>query len=217
MNILFDLDGTLTDPFEGITKCISHALGQLGKTPPPRESLKWCIGPPLKKSFALLLDSDDDKLAEKALTLYRERFASAGLFENEIYPDIPDVLNTLKGMGHTLYVATSKPTVYAQRIIEHFGLQPYFRRIHGSELDGTRCDKSSLISYILQEEMIQPSETFMVGDREHDIIGANANGVYSIGVYWGYGTQKELDASNADACVMTPQALVSLMNKKPAG
>jgi phosphoglycolate phosphatase len=211
MNILFDLDGTLTDPFEGITKCISHALCMLGKTSPPVENMKWCIGPPLKKSFSLLLASDDEQLAEKALTIYRERFGLVGLFENEIYQDIPEVLKTLKGMGHTLYVATSKPTVYAQRIIEHFGLLRYFRRVYGSELDGTRCDKSSLISYILQKEMIPSSETFMVGDREHDIIGAKANGVYSIGVLWGYGTQKELDNSNA--CVRKPQALISLMKK----
>lgn len=214
MNILFDLDGTLTDSFEGITKCISHALCMLGKKAPPVENMQWCIGPPLKKSFSLLLASDDDQLAEKALTIYRERFGSVGLFENEIYPDIPEVLKTLKGMGHTLYVATSKPTVYAQRIIEYFGLLRYFRRVYGSELDGTRCDKPSLISYILQKERIPSSETFMVGDREHDIIGAKANGVYSIGVLWGYGTRKELDDSNANACVRKPQALVSLIKEK---
>ncbi|MBU1341762.1 MAG: HAD hydrolase-like protein [Proteobacteria bacterium] len=213
MNILFDLDGTLTDPFEGITKCISYALSSLGRTSPPAEDMKWCIGPPLKKSFSLLLASDDDQLAEKALTIYRERFSSVGLFENEIYQDIPEVLKTLKGMGHTLYVATSKPTVYAQRIIEHFGLLRNFRRVYGSELDGTRCDKSSLISYILQKEMIPSSETFMVGDREYDIIGAMANGVYSIGVLWGYGTKKELDNSNANACIRKPKALVPLMKK----
>lgn len=114
--------------------------------------MKWCIGPPLKKSLSLLLASNDDQLAEKALTIYRERYGSVGLFENEIYQDIPEVLNALKGMGHTLYVATSKPTVYAQKIIEYFGLLRYFNRVYGSELDGTRNDKSSLISYIFYKK-----------------------------------------------------------------
>jgi len=211
MNILFDLDGTLTDPFEGITKCISHVLIMLGRTSPPRKSLQWCIGPPLKNSLSLLLASDDDRLVEKALAIYRERFSSVGLFENKIYQDIPEVLNTLNGMGHTLYVATSKPTVYAQKIIEYFDLLPYFSRVYGSELDGTRNDKSSLISYILQREMIASSETVMIGDREHDIIGAKANGIESLGVLWGYGTQEELEISGANACVKQPQELVSVM------
>ena len=211
MNILFDLDGTLTDPFEGITKCISHALIKLGRISPPRKNLQWCIGPPLKDSLSLLLASDDDLLVEKALAIYRERFSSVGLFENKIYQDIPEVLNTLKGKGHTLYVATSKPTVYAQKIIEYFGLVSYFSRVYGSELDGTRNDKSSLISYILQREKIASSETVMIGDREHDIIGAKANGIASLGVLWGYGTQEELEISGANACVKHPQELVLAM------
>jgi phosphoglycolate phosphatase len=142
MNLLFDLDGTLTDPFTGITKCISYALNMLDRKLPPGESLRWCIGPPLKDSFAKLLASDDDALTERAVAFYRERFGTVGLFENEVYDGIPEVLEALQKNGHTLYVATSKPVVYAKRIIDHFGLHRYFKWIFGSELDGTRSDKT---------------------------------------------------------------------------
>lgn len=208
MNLLFDLDGTLTDPFLGITKCISYALEILGRQSPPKESLRWCIGPPLKNSLAKLLDSDDETLADKALSLYRERFGLIGLFENEVYEGIHEVLETLMKKGHALYVATSKPEIYAERIVSHFGLNLYFKNIYGSELDGTRNDKTNLISYILTNESISSSDTFMIGDREHDIIGANANGILGIGVLWGYGTKEELENSGAHACISHPQDLI---------
>ncbi len=215
MNLLFDLDGTLTDPFTGITKCISYALGMLDRKLPPRESLRWCIGPPLKYSFAKLLASDDDALTEKAVAFYRERFGTVGLFENEVYDGIPEVLEALKKNGHTLHVATSKPVVYAERIIDHFGLHRYFKCIFGSELDGTRSDKTSLISHILQRELIAPSETSMIGDRKHDIIGAKENGIYGFGVLWGYGTKDELKNSGAHAFFKTPRELVTAFSGKP--
>jgi phosphoglycolate phosphatase len=204
----------LTDPFEGISKCISHALVTLGRKRPLREDLGWCIGPPLKNSLAELLDTVDDRLAEKALAIYRERFGAVGIYENEIYEDIPDVLSELKAQGHQLFVATSKPTVYAERIIENFQLQRFFSHIYGSELDGTRNDKSSLISYILNSESITPPETIMIGDRKHDIIGAKANGVDGVGVLWGYGTREELEVSGASVCIERPQDLISNMKFK---
>jgi phosphoglycolate phosphatase len=213
MKLLFDLDGTLTDPFQGITRSISHALVILGRPSPPPESLRWCIGPPLKSSLAKLLASDDDKLAEEALAIYRERFGSVGLFENEVYDDIPEALDDLQEAGHTLYVATSKPAVYAEQIIDHFGLRRCFKGIHGSDLNGARSDKTSLISHILRSESIASSETFMIGDRMHDIIGAKANGVYGLGVLWGYGTREELEASGAHACIKHPRELVTAMNR----
>jgi phosphoglycolate phosphatase len=211
MNLLFDLDGTLTDPFEGITKCIQYSLLSLGRPSPPRESLRWCIGPPLKNSLSQLLASDDDQLTEEAVAAYRERFGVVGLYENDVYPDIPEMLGGLKEMGHTLFVATSKPTVYAERIIDHFDLWPYFIRIYGSELDGTRVDKTSLIAHILQNESIASSETFMIGDRKHDIIGAKANGIHGFGVLWGYGTREELEASGAYACIAEPHELAGAL------
>ena len=215
MNLLFDLDGTLTDPFIGITKCISYALNMLGRKLPPRESLRWCIGPPLRNSFTKLLATDDDTLAEKAVAFYRERFSTVGLFENEVYNGIPEVLEALQKNGHTLYVATSKPAVYAERIIDHFGLRRYFKCIFGSELDGTRSDKASLITHILQTELIASSETSMIGDRKHDIIGAKENGMRGFGVLWGYGTKDELENSGAHAFFKTPRELVTAFNGKP--
>jgi phosphoglycolate phosphatase len=209
MNILFDLDGTLADPFVGITKSMSYALEKLGRPVPTLESLRWCIGPPLRGNFSKLLASEDAELVEKAVALYRERFAPIGLWENEMYAGIPEALGVLKGLGHTLYIATSKPTVYAEPIMERFGLRQFFRRIYGSELDGTRSDKSTLIGYILQTESMTSSETVMVGDREHDIIGARGNGLHSIGVLWGYGTQEELEGAGASTCVSSPNELVS--------
>ena len=209
MNLLFDLDGTLTDPFEGITKCISHALVSLGRPKPAQESLRWCIGPPIRDNFAKLLASADVELLERAVSLYRDRFSSIGLFGNETYAGIPEALDGLRAMGHALYVATSKPTEYAERVIEHFGLRRFFHGIYGSKLDGTRSDKSSLISHILKTISVSSNETVMVGDREHDIIGAKANGVAGIGVLWGYGTLEELEASGASICVSHPNELTS--------
>lgn len=208
MNILFDLDGTLTDPFEGITKCIAYAIVELGGKKPNREDLRWCIGPPLKNSLATLLDTDDDALAEKALSLYRERFSSVGLFENNLYAGIIEALNALIEEGHALYVATAKPAVYAERIIEHFDLGRYFHSVYGSDLDGTRNDKAELIAHILGKESIAGSDTIMIGDRKHDMIGAKANGVSGIGVLWGFGTQEELEKSGARRCISHPGDIV---------
>ena len=213
MNLLIDFDGTLTDPYQGITRCISHALVTLGRTSPPHMSLRWCIGPPLRNSFATLLASDDIILVEEALSIYRERFGSVGLFENEVYEGIPETLKALQEIGHTLYVATSKPTVYAERIIDHFGLRQRFTVVYGSELDGTRSDKASLIAHILQNESIDSSEASMIGDREYDIIGAKANGVRGFGVLWGYGTKDVLEASGAHACLRDPRELITAFNK----
>ena len=208
MNLLFDLDGTLTDPLTGITNCIEYALDKLGKQLPSGKNLRWCIGPPLRESFAKLLATEDKALIEKAVTLYRERFGSVGLYENQVYGGIADVLASLQNYGHTLYVATSKPTIYAQRIIAHFALQHYFKCIYGSELDGTRGDKTSLIVHILQTELLSPAEAVMIGDREHDMIGAKENGVSGFGVLWGYGTRDELERSGAQAVFKNPPELV---------
>ena len=211
MNILFDLDGTLTDPYEGITNCIVQALEELGKAPPPPVSLKWCIGPPLMESFARLLETDDDARVREAVAIYRKRFGSVGLFENEFYDGIPAILHHLQEEGHTLFVATSKPRVYADRIVHRFGLGPYFKRVYGSELDGKHSTKPSLLAHVLQRESIPASDAVMVGDREHDMIGARDNGMPGVGVLWGYGTREELIASGARHCARTPQELSTIL------
>ncbi|WP_022664932.1 HAD family hydrolase [Desulfospira joergensenii] len=206
MNILFDLDGTLTDPFTGISRCISYALETLGRKSPSPKDLAWCIGPPLRDSFIELL-GPDKALAEKALTLYRERFTRTGMFENSVYEGIPQALRDLEKRGHTLFVATSKPWVYAEKIIRHFELHPFFKTIYGCELDGTRGDKTSLISHVLKEESLSASSTVMVGDTAYDMEGAENNGISGIGVLWGYGSRQDLEAAGAGYCIGFPRDL----------
>jgi phosphoglycolate phosphatase len=207
MKLLFDLDGTLTDPFVGITESIRAALVGLGRPAPPAESLGWCIGPPLKASLMHLLATEDEALAEAALALYRKRFGVVGLFENRVYPGIPEALETLKIEGHTLYVATSKPKVFAARILEHFALGPYFDAVYGSELDGTLSEKGDLIAHILSKEAVVATEAVMIGDRRHDMAGALRNGVRPFGVLWGYGSRAELEGAGAIRCLGSPAEL----------
>jgi phosphoglycolate phosphatase len=200
--IFFDLDGTLTDPKPGITRSIQYALQKLDHpTIPTEDELTWCIGPPLRASFATMLG---DHVADQAVTFYRERFSDVGLYENGVYDGIGDVLTTLCTAGHRLFVATSKPHVFAERIIDHFGLRHHFERVFGSELDGTRVDKSHLLEYALSEVSVDPSKTLMIGDRSHDMVGAKNNGMQRIGVLYGYGGRDELLQAGAQHVCATP-------------
>lgn len=191
LNVFLDLDGTLTDPREGITRCIQHALGRLDRPVPEESELLHCIGPPLHASFVDLLEGDA-RLAHRAVSLYRERFSEVGLFENLPYPGIADALDRLRERGARLYLATSKPRVYAQRIVSHFDLASRLDHVYGSELDGRLTDKSELLSHALERTQVRAEEAVMVGDRHHDIAGARANRIEAIGVTWGFGTRKEL-------------------------
>jgi phosphoglycolate phosphatase len=218
MHILFDLDGTLTDPFDGITKCISHALSELGRTPPPQSRLKWCIGPPLADSFRKLLGTREQNIISEAVDLYRQRFARVGLYENRVYPGITESLEELFSINHRLYVATSKPALFAQRIIDHFNLRHYFTAIYGSELDGTNSNKGELIKLILDREHIDPGQALMIGDRKHDIIGAQRNAVRCLAVLWGYGTKEELELAGADGLIpFTEELVTSCLNNSSDG
>ena len=208
-NILFDLDGTLTDPQPGITRSIQYALEQLGKPAPAVDDLLWCIGPPLLDSLKKILASDAHK-AETALSIYRERFSAVGKFENKVYPGIPETLTGLNRQGFNLFVATSKPYVFANEIITHFGLIDFFKRVYGSEPDGARSDKGELIAFILKKEGLPAKNTMMAGDRSHDIIGAKKHGVYSLGVTYGYGTKEELVRAGAGYIVDSPQEIMEL-------
>jgi phosphoglycolate phosphatase len=209
MDLLFDLDGTLTDPEQGITRCIQHAVTSLGWPAPPRESLHRYIGPPLRQTFATLLGTDDDVLIRSAITHYRERFSEVGLYENEVYVDVPGSLQRLREDGHRLWVATSKPEIYARRIIDHFGLTPHFQRVHGSELSGERADKTDLIAHVLKLERLQPNTVFMIGDRAPDITGGRANGTRTIGVLWGYGSEQEIRGAKPDVVVDAMAPLIA--------
>jgi phosphoglycolate phosphatase len=208
--VYFDLDGTLTDPKPGITRSIQYALGKLDREVPPEDELTWCIGPPLHASLKKLLGADD--LADRALSLYRERFADVGLFENRVYPGVEDTLSAVASSGRRLFVATSKPVVYAERIIDHFKLRIYFERLFGSELDGTRSDKTDLLGYALKTTGVDPSQAIMIGDRSHDMIGARNNKMTAVGVLYGYGSKQELLDAGAHHICATPQGLPGLVS-----
>ncbi len=210
MNVLLDLDGTLTNPEEGIVACIRHAVDSLDGTIAADCNLAQYIGPPLTQTFADLLATDDPREVDAAITAYRARFATLGLFENEVYPGIPEALGALTAQGARLFLATSKPLVYARRIVEHFGLAKFLTGVHGSELDGTRTDKRDLIAHILATEQLVPEETVMVGDRRYDVLGALANRVRPFGVLWGFGTREELIAAGATRFLESPAELPRL-------
>jgi len=211
-NLLFDLDGTLTDPKEGITKSIQYALTQLGRPVPSSHELEWTIGPPLQGSFPRLLGSGEPTLSAQALSLYRERYRRTGMFENEMYDGVADVLAALCDRGYTLFVATTKPGVFAREIVAHFGLSGFFRAVHGSELNGERVDKTDLIAFILEQESLDASETLMIGDRAHDVIGARRNGVRAGGVLYGYGTREELLDSGAEVLFDSPRDMIAFFD-----
>lgn len=210
--IFFDLDGTLTDPKPGITRSIQYALQRLDHpTIPTEDELTWCIGPPLRTSFVRLLGGDHS--ADRAVSLYRERFSDIGLYENRVYDGIGDVLTTLCASGHRLFVATSKAHVFADRIIDHFGLRSHFERVFGAELDGTRVEKSHLLEYALKEASVDPAKALMIGDRSHDMIGAKNNGIKAIGVLYGYGSRDELIEAGASHVCAAPEAILDCIER----
>lgn len=200
---LFDLDGTLTDPKSGITGCIQFALETLQQPVPTKDDLEWAIGPPLHESFLTLLNGDE-AAAARGLALYRERFGKRGMYENALYPGIPDCLKDLAGADKPLFVATSKPHFYAKPITEYFGIHHFFQHVHGSEMSGERVHKADLLAHILEVEQLDPADTVMIGDREHDILAAKAHGIATIGVLYGYGSREELVRAGADTLVASP-------------
>jgi phosphoglycolate phosphatase len=205
MIALFDLDGTLTNPKTGITRSVQYALDKLGRPVPEADELTWMIGPPLFASFTELLGGTEE--VQDAVRFYRERYGDVGLFENEVYAGIPALLRNLQEKGVRLYVATSKLHVFARRILDHFDLSRFFIEIYGSELDNRNADKRDLIRHILERERFDPARAVMIGDREHDAIGAQANGLASIGVTWGYGSREELLEAGAACLVDDPRGL----------
>ena len=197
-NVLFDLDGTLTDPAEGITNALMHAQRRLGMAVSPREELFVFIGPPLIEMFMSEWGLTRAE-SEQALVYYREHFNSKGLYENVPYPGIDAFLAQLRAAGLRLFVATSKPEPLSLRILEHFDLIRYFDAVAGSTMDEQRTKKGEVIAYALQTYDLDPAETVMVGDRKHDVIGARENGLPCIGVLYGYGSRAELSEAGAAA------------------
>lgn len=195
--ILFDLDGTLTDPGIGITNSVAYALEKYNITVEDRTELYKFIGPPLQDSFMEFYGFSEME-SKKAVEYYREYFRDKGIFENEVYEGIPELLQTLKGAGKQVILATSKPEEFARQILEHFDLIQYFDFVAGATMDGSRSEKADIIQYALDKCMIKDtSKVIMVGDRKHDIIGAAKNKLPAIGVLFGYGSEEELRNAGA--------------------
>lgn len=210
--IFFDLDGTLTDSGPGITASVAYALRKLGVEPPEPEQLRPFIGPPLLWSFAHFCGFEEEKCRE-GVRLYREYFTAGGMFENSVYPGIPAALEKLRAAGFRLAVATSKPELFSRQIIGHFSLDGYFEAVCGAAMDESRTEKADVIRYALDTLGVKAEESLMVGDREHDVLGAKAVGVSCLGVLWGYGGREELEKVGAAALVDTPADMAELIMK----
>lgn len=211
MNILFDLDGTLTDSGEGIINCAIFAMEHFHLTIPPRDALRVFVGPPLRDSFpkfGVPLDRVDE-----AIALYRQRYTTIGKFENYPYPGIREMLEAMKARGHRLYIATSKPEHMAVEILEHFDLAQYFDMICGATPDDRRSKKEDVIAHLLNS-LPKGQEVRMVGDTIFDILGAAAHKIPAIGVAWGYGDTPEMIHSGAVGIASTPEELLHMIEKE---
>lgn len=208
--ILFDLDGTLTNPKEGITKCVQHALRHFG-IERECEELVCFIGPPLKEQFMQYASFSEEE-GVKAVELYRERFAPVGIFENEIYDGILPMLEELKKQGKILALATSKPAVFAEQIVEKYGIAPFLTYLSGSELDGRNTDKALVIRNAMEALGAKAENTIMVGDRMHDCEGAGKNGIGCIGVSYGYAAEGELENGGAARIAHSPGELLQILS-----
>lgn len=208
--IMFDLDGTLTNPKEGITKCVQYALSKSGITENDTDKLLRFIGPTLVDSF-MKYYSFDLNAAHKALAFYRERFTDVGMFENKVIDGVPEMLEALRAAGKTLLVATSKPRVYAEKILKHFKLAEFFEAISGPELTETTNTKDEIISGLLAKF---PGRSVMVGDRHQDVAAAHACGIPCIGVRFGYAEENELENAGADKIAASVTELIELLTAR---
>ena len=214
-NIFFDLDGTITDSKEGIVKCMHYALDKLNCPCPAEFEEDRFIGPPLRVTFKKFFNTDDEILIEKAVAIYRERFSTVGLFENKIYPGIPEMLYVLHQNSRRLYVVTSKMKLYADRIIDHFQLSPFFSDIYGTELNGRFDNKTDLVEFILSNRNLTAEETVMIGDKKEDIIAGKTNRIKTMGVTYGYGSQQEIMDAAPDYICGSPSEIQKTIMRIP--
>jgi phosphoglycolate phosphatase len=205
MHLFFDLDGTLTDSFPGISRCINYALGELGRDPIPDTEFRSAVGTPLATIFGTLLGSSDTTLIDRAVRAYRVRFDRIGIFENSLYPGIPEALDVFQRFGHSLEIVTVKPAAAAERVIAHFGIDHYFAAVHGPELADRTCSKVDLLRTALNG--VDRLQSAMIGDRVDDIIAARENGVQAVA--WGYSGGSELKDANPDFVAKTVPDLVT--------
>ncbi len=206
LNVLFDLDGTLTDSKPGITRGVQQALRHFGIDEPDVNQLEAYIGPPLLDSFMSVHGLTEDQ-AREAITVYREYYSTIGIYQHKVYPGVEEMLRGVKAEGRALYVATSKPTPFAEIMLKEDGLLTLFTGVYGSFLDGRRTDKAEVIQAVMNEHRLNPADTVMVGDRSHDVLGGTKRGIPVIGVLYGYGSQEELSQAGALSLVKNAQEL----------
>jgi phosphoglycolate phosphatase len=215
LTVLFDLDGTLTDSRAGITACLRHALGKVGRACPDDDTLATYIGPPLRGTLSTLLDTKDPALIETALAYYRARYDAVGLFENRVYDGVPEMLDATARLARSMFVATAKTLHAAVRIVGHFELARRFAGVYGAEPGGRFDAKTDLVAHLIESGVIQPETSVMVGDRASDILAAKINGVRSIGARWGYGDAGELAGAGADLLCDQPRELAACLSRLP--
>jgi phosphoglycolate phosphatase len=210
-SVLFDLDGTLTNPQVAITSSMAHALAEVGAEVPPLEELLWCIGPPLRQNFRKLLGANRAHLVERAAQAYLLRYEIEGVRETTPYPGIDAMLSRIRSSGPRLYVATTKFVDHAEEVLVAFSLRQHFEAVFGARRDGSMGDKRELLKYLLDKTGIDPKRAVMIGDREHDMAGAKANGIFTIGVTYGFGSREELEKAGADALCESPDEILALI------
>lgn len=209
-NILFDLDGTIIDPAQGITGAARHALEAMGYEVSSAQELERFIGPPLDETFSAEYGMDDAQIADAVLH-FRDYFSRQGIYEHTLYEGFDTLIQTLAGSGYTLYLATSKPTPFARTILEGYGLAGYFADIQGSSLEGPGTPKGEIIRQVLENNRIHPDSAIMVGDRKHDVLGAKQNSLPCIGVLFGYAQENELQQAECDFLAANVQQLQQLL------
>ena len=214
MHLFFDLDGTLTDSSPGIVRCINHALVELGLDEADHGRLSNMIGLPLTAIFETVLGSSDAVLIDRAVEAYRTRFNDVGIFENTLFPGIAEALDALRGSGHALQIVTAKPAVSARRVVTHFDIAEFFDHVHGPALGDRSCDKTALVADALRVAGSDKQQAVMVGDRAEDVLAGRANQIQAVGVGWGYGSRRELDAAGPSYVAEDVTALVQWINRQ---
>lgn len=209
--ILFDLDGTITDSQLGIKNSVAYALNHFGIKVDNMDSLNKYIGPPLRQSFMTFAGLSEEN-SHIGMTKYREYYGPKGIFENELYSGIVDLFERLKNDNKKIVLATSKPGIYAEIILEHFNIKKYFDFVAGSELNGVRTKKDDVIKYAIDKYNIDTNNAIMIGDRKHDILGAKANGIKTIGVLYGFGSKDELESAGADYIAKNTKDIYNIIN-----
>ena len=210
---LLDLDGTIIDSLPGIVSSMTHALNQLGITPPAYNDFTRFIGPPLDDAFHELLETDDVAAVDGAVSLYREYYQDRGMFECKPYDGVREMIEFAATHCARLCLVTSKPEPYAKQLLEHFELVGHFNGIYGATFDPSRARKTDVLRYSLNESGVSPDEAVMIGDRDQDLLAAKDNKTASIGVLWGYGSRSELDGCNPDAIAATPAEVIELLQQ----